>query len=83
MFPKWSDWDLQYTRRGLLKKRARQASGVILLLAIIVGSYALRRRGSGVFSGLQSLNHLLRKYVKQGLFSALGLVNGVITRLPD
>lgn len=83
MFPKWSDWDLQYTRKGLLKKRAQQSAGVIILLAVVVGSYALRRQGSGVFSGLQTLNHLLRKYVKQGLFSALSLVNGVIARLPD
>ncbi|KAI4237348.1 MAG: hypothetical protein LQ349_001905 [Xanthoria aureola] len=83
MFPKWSDWDLQYTRKGLLKKRAQQAAGVILLLAVVVGSYALRRRGSGVFSGLQTLNHLLGNYVKQGLFSALSLANGVIAKLPD
>ncbi|KAL8896353.1 MAG: hypothetical protein Q9192_003143 [Flavoplaca navasiana] len=83
MFPKWSDWDMQYTRKGLLKKQVQRACGVILLLGIIVGSFALRRRGSGVLSGLQSLNHLLRSYVKQGLFSAMGLVNTAIKMLPD
>ncbi|KAL8910846.1 MAG: hypothetical protein Q9171_003884 [Xanthocarpia ochracea] len=83
MFPKWSDWDLQYTRKGLLKKRARQASGLLLLLIIIVGGYALRQQGSGIFSGLYSLNHLLRRSVKQALFSASGLVNRAISRLPD
>ncbi len=83
MFPKWSDWDLQYTRKGLLKKRARQASGVLLLLIIIVGGYALRQQGSGIFSGLYSLNHLLRRAVKQALFSASGIVNRAISRLPD
>ncbi|KAI4257145.1 MAG: hypothetical protein LQ352_001785 [Teloschistes flavicans] len=25
MFPKWSDWEVQYTRKGLLKRQARQA----------------------------------------------------------
>ena len=83
MFPKWSDWDMQYTRQGLLKKQVRRACGVILLLGIIVGSFALRQRGSGVFSGVQSLNHLLRSYVKQGLFSAMRLVNTAIKMLPD
>ncbi|KAL8802400.1 MAG: hypothetical protein Q9182_003823 [Xanthomendoza sp. 2 TL-2023] len=83
MFPKWSDWDLQYTRKGLLKKRARQASGILLLVAVIVGAYALRQQGSGVFSGLQSLNHLLRKYMKQSLISVWGLVDRAITMIPE
>ena len=83
MFPKWSDWDLQYTRKGLLKKRARQASGLLLLLVVIVGGYALRQQGTGIFSGLNTLNHLLRRFVKQVLFSASDLVNRAISRLPD
>ncbi|KAL8771159.1 MAG: hypothetical protein Q9209_003330 [Squamulea sp. 1 TL-2023] len=83
MFPKWSDWDLQYTPEGQLKKAARQVLGILLLLVVIVTGYALRQQGSNVFSGFKILNHLLRRYVKQGLFSALDLVNRAITMLPD
>lgn len=83
MFPKWSDWDLQYTRKGLLKKRARQASGILLLVVVIVAAYVLWQQGSGVFFGLQNLNHLLRRYVKQTLIGAWAMVNRGITMLPD
>ncbi|KAL8736242.1 MAG: hypothetical protein Q9166_000397 [cf. Caloplaca sp. 2 TL-2023] len=83
MFPKWSDWDFQYTRKGLLKKRARQALGILLFIAVIGGAYALRQQNSGVFSSLYNLNHLRRRYVKQGLINVWGLVNRAITMLPD
>ncbi|KAL8739066.1 MAG: hypothetical protein Q9181_000248 [Wetmoreana brouardii] len=83
MFPKWNDWDLQYTRKGLLKKRARQAMSILLLISVIVGAYVLRGEGSGMYDSFQGFNHLLRRYLKQGLLSAQGLVNGAITMLPD
>lgn len=83
MFPKWSDWNLEYTRKGLLKKQAKRALGILLLLSVIVGAYFLRKEGSSMYGSLQSYIHLLRRHLKQGLVSVWGLVNRAITMLPE
>ncbi|KAL8832198.1 MAG: hypothetical protein Q9191_000414 [Dirinaria sp. TL-2023a] len=41
MFPKWSDWDIEYTRQGIVKKRIRRALSFIAFVAGIVGSYQI------------------------------------------
>ncbi|KAL8781921.1 MAG: hypothetical protein Q9194_000114 [Teloschistes cf. exilis] len=56
MFPKWSDWDFQYTRKGLLKRQARQALSVLLVASVVVGAYTLR---SAVLKGGSSRSSLV------------------------
>ena len=45
MFPRWSDWDIEYTRKGLIKKRIRHGLKYVAFAAIIVGLYQARRSG--------------------------------------
>ena len=83
MFPKWNDWDLQYTRKGLWKKRAKRTLEVIVAASVVIGAVRFQRSGLGALAGLQHLNRLLRRYIKQSLFSVWGIVNRGIQALPD
>ena len=47
MFPKWSDWDIEYSRKGLIKRRIRQSLTFIAFAAGIVGLYRIRWSGGG------------------------------------
>lgn len=47
MFPKWSDWDIEYTRKGLIKRRIRQSLAFIAFAASIIGLYRIRWSGHG------------------------------------
>jgi len=48
MFPKWSDWNINYTRKGLIKLRAMQALKVLLTAAAIIGAYRAKQSGAGL-----------------------------------
>ena len=47
MFPKWSDWDIEYSRKGLIKRRIRQSLTFIAFAAGIVGLCRIRWSGGG------------------------------------
>lgn len=83
MFPKWSDWEVQYTRKGLLKRQARQALKVLLVASVVVGAYTLRRE---VLEGLTSsggTSYVLQSYLKSGLLGLWGRVHRAIDMLPN
>lgn len=75
MFPKWSDWNLEYTRKGLLKKRAGKALRICALVAVIVGANRLRKDGGS----LGNLPSLLRQIVRSSLLTVLD-VNMAVNR---
>ncbi len=77
MFPKWKDWNLQYTRKGLLKKRAGRALRICALVAVIVGAYNLRKDGGS----LGNLPGLLRQIVRSSLLTVLDLNQAVNQRI--
>ncbi|KAL8953076.1 MAG: hypothetical protein Q9222_001069 [Ikaeria aurantiellina] len=83
MFPKWSDWDLHYTRKGMLKNQAKRAGNILLLLSVIYAAFVLLQGNGSLQSQIRGVNHLLRRSLKQGLISTWGLVNRAITMLPD
>ena len=78
MFPKWSDWNIQYTTKGLLKHRISQVLKVIALAASIVGAWYLRHDVRG---GLMGLLRLVRGYVKVGMLRLLIEAQKVTQRL--
>ena len=45
MFPMWSNYDVQYTRKGLIKKWIRQALTSLSVVAGIVILYHARKQG--------------------------------------
>jgi len=70
MFPRWSDWNIQYTTKGLLKHRISQILRTVALVAAIVGAYYIRKDVRG---GLLALSAVVRQYVKRGILGGLGL----------
>lgn len=58
---------MQYTPKGLLKKRIRKALRYALLAVAIVGTYRLRKDGVG-FSDFLGL---LRQSIRSGLLTVL------------
>lgn len=80
MFPKWSDWNIQYTTKGLVKQRIKQTLQVVTLLASIVGLYYIR---NDVRGGLRALDSSMRQMVKSGLLRLLGWVEKGVRMLPE
>jgi hypothetical protein len=68
MFPTWSDWDISYTRKGLLKKRAKTFLRYFMYFAFISGVVKLQRRGQDV----ASVGSLLKSYARKVLFMGAG-----------
>lgn len=64
MFPTFSDWDITYTTKGLIKKRARTAIRYLTYLAAIISIISLRRNSNG-----RSVNDILKGYVRQALMT--------------
>lgn len=71
MFPKWSDWNIQYTTKGLIKQRAKQTLRVVTLLASIVGLYYIRKDVRG---GLRAFGGLMKQKFRVELLRLLGWV---------
>ena len=78
MFPKWGDWNIEYTTKGLLKHRISQLLKVIALAAGIVGAWYIRHDVSG---GLMGILRLVRGYVKVGVLRLLIQVQSVAQKL--
>lgn len=70
MFPKWADWDIQYTSKGLLKHRLRQALKYAAFVAAIVGLYRARKHGVA----LRAIPDMVRLVMRLG---ALRILNGL------
>lgn len=54
MFPKWKDWNLEYTPKGILRERLRKTLQYGLFVGAVVGAYQLKKSG-GSFRDLSSL----------------------------
>lgn len=70
MFPRWGHYDIQYTRKGQIKRRVRQSVIYLTFVASIVGLYQARKRGEGLLSLFDTLRQQAR-----------GVVVGVLTHL--
>ncbi len=77
MFPKWSDWQIQYTRKGLLKERIRQGLSLAIFAAMIVGLYQARRLPGGI----SALPSMLRQHFKGLILGLLSSVSRGISRV--
>ncbi|KAL9101218.1 MAG: hypothetical protein Q9163_003500 [Psora crenata] len=65
MFPKWGDWDIQYTRKGLIKQRIQQILQVLAFAACLFGALAIRKDPVG---GLAAIPAVLKRAFKIGPF---------------
>lgn len=79
MFPKWSDWNIQYTTKGLIKHRVSQTIKAMALIAVIVGAYYIRKDVRG---GLYAVQSFIRQNLKTSLLGLLGFIQNGISKLP-
>jgi len=70
MFPTWSDWDITYTRKGLIKTKAIKTLRMLAIVATVVGFVRLRKNGQGV----QDVKALLKGYVRNALLTAAAVL---------
>ena len=80
MFPKWGDWNIQYTTKGLIKQRIRQTLRLLTLLASIVGLYYMRKDVRG---GLRAFDSSVKQQVKFGLLRLLGWAERGVRMMPE
>lgn len=71
MFPKWGDWDISYTRKGLIKQRIKRGLLYTTFAAALIGAYYTRRNGGT----LKSFFTNIRFYFRYGIAKALGLLS--------
>ena len=55
MFPKWTDWNVTYTNKGVLKNRLRKGLEYAGLAATIVLAYQLIKEGRSIIDFTRSL----------------------------
>jgi cation diffusion facilitator CzcD-associated flavoprotein CzcO len=48
LFPKWSDWNITYTKKGLAKQRTQKSARVLLGALAVVGAYRFHQSGASV-----------------------------------
>lgn len=77
MFPRWSDYDIQYTRKGLIKRRVRQSLTYLTFIASIVGLYQARKRGEGLISLFDTLRQQARGVVMGSLTYLVGGIRNI------
>jgi hypothetical protein len=78
MFPKYSDWNIQYTTKGLLKHRLTQALEVLTFALTILAAYRIRHDVRG---GVREYLGLGKHYVKFGLLSVLMQLQRVVSKV--
>jgi hypothetical protein len=59
-FPKWRDWNIEYTSMGIARMRARRMVRMLALVLAIGGMWRLRQSGLGV----KDVKRLLRSAVQ-------------------
>ena len=70
MFPKWNDWNISYTKKGLFKKRIKTTLKCVVLVGCIVGSYRIRKTGTS----LVQVPDVVRQIIRSGFLSFLDIV---------
>lgn len=76
MFPTWTDWDIQYTRKGLLKKSAFTLLKTLALIAFILG--VVKQKQNGL---LPKTRAYVRRVGRTVLFSGAGLLQAAAKKL--
>jgi hypothetical protein len=71
MFPKYRDWTYQYTTKGLLKKRAKEALKITAATLAIVAAYRARQAGISRI-GVKEIPFILKAVVAKLIYSSGG-----------
>ncbi|KAF2030110.1 FAD/NAD(P)-binding domain-containing protein [Setomelanomma holmii] len=74
-FPKWSDWNISYTSKGIWNIRRRRAMRILATVLAIVGAYRVHQSGLGV----KDVKALLQNVIRGSLASLVEL-RGVVQK---
>jgi cation diffusion facilitator CzcD-associated flavoprotein CzcO len=72
-FPKWDDWNIAYTRKGIWSIRKTRAMRGLAVLLAVIGAYRARRSGLGI----RDAKGLMRSIIR-GSLASLGQVVGMV-----
>ncbi|KAF9640073.1 putative flavin-binding protein [Lasiodiplodia theobromae] len=67
MFPKWSDWNITYTKRGLLKLYLQHGLRVLAVFVFLIGGWRARQRGLKVTDLRAALKHAVETAIDNGI----------------
>ncbi|KAF1837180.1 FAD/NAD(P)-binding domain-containing protein [Decorospora gaudefroyi] len=62
-FPKWRDWNIEYTNKGVAKMRLRRAMRGLAVLLAVSGMWRLRKSGLGIKDVIELLRGILHARV--------------------
>lgn len=79
MFPKWSDWNLHYTQKGLIKQRVKGGLLYTTFVAALIGAYYTRKHGGNLRSFFANIRFLFR----YGIVKVLGILSQGLIRLQN
>ena len=77
MFPKWSDWNIAYTSKGLRKQRLRATLKTLACLFALIAVYRARKTGMTV-SSLAGSAKGTAKWMLDGFVNGLGSVRNAL-----
>ena len=77
MFPTWSDWNLKYTKKGLVKRRAKMTISYLAIFSAVYALIYLRRNGKA----LNDFKVILKEYVRLALLSGVNLLQMIEKRI--
>lgn len=78
MFPKYSDFNIQYTTKGLVKLRIKQTLQLLTLIAFMLGLFYIRKDVRG---GLKGVEGWVRGGVKFVLLRLVGWIESGVRML--
>ena len=67
MFPRWGDWNIEYTKKGVWNMRRRRATRTLAVLLAVVGAYRFRQSGLDVKGVLRNIVQGAAASVVEGL----------------
>ena len=72
MFPKWGDWDIHYTGKGMIRQRVKQILQLLSFIAILMGALSIRQ---DPVAGLAAIPSVLTQMVQMALSTMLGMLD--------
>jgi len=77
MFPKYSDWDVTYTSKGLAKRKVKSILKYLTYILAIGGLYRAKKNGYK----LKDILALIKGYLRAAMMVAAGSLQGVAAKI--
>lgn len=72
MFPTWRDWDIQYTRKGLVRRATSRTLRTLGLIAFIMSVVSIRRSADG-----RGVKAVIRETARSVLLKSAGFLQSI------